>query len=412
MNPKLKLTSTQARRLAITKQYLAGLRPSATADGMMTLFRKLGCVQIDSIRAVERTQHLVLWSRLGDYDRALLDQLQWEDKKLFEYWAHAASICLTENYPIHQYRMSIFTDIGHAWNRRLVEWAQANEPFQQYILDEMRAHGPRALKDLEDRADAAWASGGWTANRNVSMMIEYLWAQGQVMVAERKGLQKKWTLAEDWLPVWTPQDVLTDQEVTRRAAQIALRALGVGTAKHISNHFTRDRYPDLDAVLDQLLAEGRILAVDIANCPGQWYLHSDDLPLLDQLTDDAWQPRTVLLSPFDNLIADRDRTELMWDFRYRIEIYVPKAKRQYGYYVLPILHDDRFIGRIDPKMDRKSGVLHINAVYAEPDAPQDTATGRAVAAVVEELARFLDARRIDYGGTLPAGWRSALRAGL
>ena len=408
----IKLTPTQARRLAITRQRLAGERLAPTAEGMMALFRELGCVQIDSIRAVERTQYLVLWSRLGSYDRALLDQLQWQDKKLFEYWAHAASICLTENYPIHQYRMSIFSDIGHAWNRRLVEWAQANEPFQQYILDEMKAHGPRALKDLEDRSDAAWTSGGWTTNRNVSMMIEYLWAQGQVMVAERKGLQKKWTLAEDWLPAWTLQEVLSDQEVTRRAAQIALRALGVGTAKHIRNHFTRSRYPDLDVVLDQLLAEGRILAVDIADWPGQWYLHSHDLLLLDQLAGDAWQPRTVLLSPFDNLIADRDRTELMWDFRYRIEIYVPKAKRQYGYCVLPILHGDRFIGRIDPKMDRKSNVLHINAVYAEPDAPQDEATGRAVAAAIEDLARFLAAKSIDYGDNLPAGWRLALRAGV
>ena len=96
--------------------------------------------------------------------------------------------------------MRHYTDIGHAWNKRLVEWAQVNEPFQQYILDEMRAHGPRALKDLEDRSNAAWLSGGWTTNRNVRMMIEYLWAQGLVLVAERKGLQKKWTLAEDWLP--------------------------------------------------------------------------------------------------------------------------------------------------------------------------------------------------------------------
>ena len=139
--------------------------------------------------------------------------------------------------------------------------------------------------------------------------------------------------------------------------------------------------------------------------PGEWYIHAEDVPLLEQLKAGAWQPRTVLLSPFDNLIIDRDRTELMWDFFFRIEIYVPKAKRQYGYYVLPILHGERLIGRLDPKMDRKSGKLHINAIYTEADAPQDTGTAQAVAQTITELAEFLEATEIVYGEAVPKGWR-------
>ena len=155
---RLRVTPTQARRLALLRQRLAGERPAATASSMIALFRDLGCVQIDPLRAVERTQYLVPWSRLGTYDRALLDQLQWQDKTLFEYWAHAASLCLTEHYPIHHYRMRHYTEIGHAWNRRLVAWAQANKPFQQYILDTLRSQGPLVLRDLEDRSAAGTAA--------------------------------------------------------------------------------------------------------------------------------------------------------------------------------------------------------------------------------------------------------------
>lgn len=411
--PTLSLTPTQARRLAITKQRLANPGPDPTADGIMDLFRSLGCVQIDPIRAVERTQYLVLWSRLGQYDTATLDGLVFTDKKLFEYWAHAASIVLTENYPIHRYQAQRFAQtIGgqgtRAWQKRLGAWFQANKAFHDYICLEMREHGPRALADLEDHSVENWESGGWSSNRRVALMVQMMWERGDIMVVERQGSRKKWDLAERWLPDWTPEEQLAPDEVTARAAQIALQALGVGTSRHIQNHFTRGFYPNLDAVLDQLVAAERVVPVSIGEWPGQWFIHANDIPMLDSLIDGTWRPRTTLLSPFDNLICDRDRTELMWDYRFRIEIYVPKTKREYGYYVLPILHGDRLIGRIDPRLDRKTGTLHINAVYAEADVPEDAATGRAVADAITNLADWLGAERIAYGGVMPDGWRKSL----
>jgi uncharacterized protein YcaQ len=143
---------------------------------------------------------------------------------------------------------------------------------------------------------------------------------------------------------------------------------------------------------------------------GPWYVHADDLPLLESLSggDAAWQPRTTLLSPFDNLIADRARTETLFNFDFRIEIYVPKEQRKYGYYVLPILHGDRLIGRIDPLMDRKAKRLNINAVFAEPDAPMDDETALAISASIGELAAFLDAKDIAYTERIPDGWRHVL----
>ncbi|MBI3976395.1 MAG: winged helix DNA-binding domain-containing protein, partial [Armatimonadetes bacterium] len=141
-----------------------------------------------------------------------------------------------------------------------------------------------------------------------------------------------------------------------------------------------------------------------------WYVSTDALVLLERLRRGAWRPRTTLLSPFDTLINDRDRTELLFDFHFRLEIYVPKEKREYGYFVMPILHGDRLIGRIDPTMEHAHGRLIINAVYAEPDAPEGLAASRAVAGTVEELAAFLGARDIDYGRKVPSAWKRALHS--
>jgi uncharacterized protein YcaQ len=253
-----------------------------------------------------------------------------------------------------------------------------------------------------------WKSGGWTNDRNVSQIFSFMWEQGDIMVAKRNGLRRKWALTEQHLPQGTNNEPLSDEEVVRQAAQISLRALGVATPKQIGNHFIRGHYYNLDTTLAELVAEGHIIAVSInegdTTWPGQWYIHAKDIPLLEQLAAGEWQPRTRLLSPFDNLIIDRERTELMWGFHFRLEIYVPKTKRQYGYYVLPMLHGERLIGRIDPKMDRKTGTLHINAVYVEPDIPQDTVTAQAIAAAIAELGEFLEATEIVYGNKVPKGW--------
>ncbi len=407
----LTLTPTLARRLAVTRQRLTGPQPAPTTAGMLEVFRNLGYVQIDPIRAVERTQFLVLWSRLGNYDRGHLDTLLWDKWRLFEYWAHAASIVLTENYPIHHLQMRHFARGDRKWDRRVRAWIEANESFRQHILARLRNDGTLSADQIENLCVAPWTSGGWTNNRDVSQMLSFMWEQGDIVVAERNGLRRKWGLTEQHLPDYANYKLLSDPEAVQQAVQISLKALGLGTARHIATHFTKGHYYNLNTVLAGLVAAGHISPVSIVTddtkWPGEWYIHAENIPLLEELQDGMWQPRTTLLSPFDNLIIDRNRTELMWDFYFRIEIYVPKAKREYGYYVLPILHGDRLIGRIDPRMDRKTGKLHINAVYAEPDAPQDRSTGQAIAGAIVDLAEFLEAKEIVYGDKIPTGWRQA-----
>ncbi len=401
-----------ARRLALTRQRLAGPRPGS----LMEVARDLGCLQLDPLSVVARSHQLVLWSRRGGYDLAELEALLWRERQLFEYWAHCASIVLTEDYPLHRLMMRRHPG-DSAWGQRTRAWVSKNQKLKRHILSELRRRGPLLSRDIEEegRLAGGWYSGGWTSGRNTSQMLDYLWLSGKIMVAGRQGIQKVWDLAERCLPDWTPREHLARPEGVRRAAQKSLRALGVGTAKHIECHFVRGRYPNLSRVLAELEAEGLIQRVEVkdSGCayPGEWYIHTEDVPLLEQLANGAWAPRTTLLSPFDNLICDRQRTEQLFNFEFRIEIYTPKAKRRYGYYVLPILHGDQLIGRLDPELDRATGQLIVHAVHAEPGAPQTRKAAQAIAGAVEDLAAFLGARKIVYNkAKVPGAWKRHLLA--
>jgi uncharacterized protein YcaQ len=401
------LTPEVARRMAIARQRLAGAPPGHAPADILALVRELGCLQLDPISAVARSHLLVLFSRLGRYDLDALDGLLWRERRLFEYWAHCASIVPTIDYPLHRPMMDGYGASQSDHHRRLREWVQANDGLRRHIVDRLEREGPLPSKRFESEDVAGWMSTGWTNGRNVSRMLDYLWIKGELMVAGRSGGQKLWDLAARCLPADTPTTALPERELVRQAVQRSLRALGVARPIHIQRHFLRGRYPGLARALDDLLAEGRIVKARIEgdgrSWPGPWYVHADDLTLLDELSRGHWEPRTTLLSPFDNLICDRDRTELLFDFRFRIEIYVPKSKREYGYYVLPVLHGDRLIGRVDPLYDRARRRLVVNAIHVEPTAPRGPGPRRIITGAIEDLAGFLGAQAID----LPAGAEAA-----
>ncbi len=403
----LNLSRQDARRFAVKKQLLSGQRPPLTSAGVMEVFRALGCVQLDPIRAVERTQYLVLWSRMGNFDRQLLHQVQFEERQLFEYWAHAASIVLTEHFPLHRNRMDRARTATGKWQLRRNQWLEDNATFRQFVLAEIGRKQPVHSAEIEDRADVPWSSGGWTENqskRSVTQLLDYLWTLGEVTVAQREGLRRKWMLLDDFLPAHISREPLSDEEETRQAIQIALAALGVATKRQIKKHFTRGGYPNFAKQFKKMEKTGVILPVNVEGMTDQWFMLAQDLPILEQLQAGQFAGRTVLLSPFDNLICDRDRTESLWDFYFRIEIYVPKAKRQYGYYVLPILQGEQLIGRIAPRMDRKTNILTINGLYAEPDAPRDAATTAAIYTQIGTLADWIGAKEIQYNPEKPRDW--------
>ena len=292
---------------------------------------------------------------------------------------------------------------------RLNAFLDANKTLMRHILVQLRKKGPLRTSDFKDLSVMNYKSSGWNTDRNVDRMLDYLWTKGKVMIVGRTGQQRVWDLAERWFPDWTPQERLTVQQQTRQSVQRSVKAMGIAMKKQIWQYFTRWRYEDLPEVLKELERKGTLMPVVVPGVKGAWHMHPDDLELLESLRAGDWEPRTTLLSPFDPLIADRARTKLMWGFDFAIEIYVPKDKRKYGYYVLPILHGDELIGRIDPVMDRKTNTLTIKGIWVEATAPKDKLTGKAVARSIEDLARFLGATKVNYSKKIPAAWKPALK---
>ena len=400
----LTLTLRDARRLSVAAQRLEAPRPNPTKADILDTIRRITCLQLDPINVVARTQLLVLFSRLGHYNPADLEGLLWEDRELFEYWAHAASIVLADDYPLFRPQMFQMKRSGGVWGQRNYEWLAANASFQQRIFDELAARGPLYAEQFESRADVPWPyDNHWGGGTDIGIILDMLWARGFVTVTQRQGngfgLKKQWGLMEHQLGGRVHERPVDLSLVVRRAAERALLALGPARVRDIKFYFTRGKYPGLPQILKDMERDGVIQRVTIRDeggeRPGPWYLHNDLLPELERLRRDEWRPQTVLLSPFDNLIADRVRTERLFDFYYRIEIYVPAAKRQYGYYVMPILHGDRLIGRVDPRMDRKTNRLVINAVHLEPGVAVDGTTRTAIEGAIESLATFLGAAGVD-----------------
>jgi uncharacterized protein len=385
----VRLSRRRARQLAVIGQRLSSPRPSSIVETV----HDLGMVQLDPTSAVARTEHLVLWSRLGRrFSVEELERHLWVDRDLFEYWVH---IVPTSDLAIHRESMRRYLRGDNARRRYVRTWMELNETFARYVLRELRRRGPLRARDLEDRAVVRWRTGGWNdeRSRHVGMMLDLLWSQGKVMIVGRDGQQRVWDLAERSLPMQqTPR--LPQAEVARRLIDRQLRARGVDRVQGFGWAF-EGRPPGWERALASLVREGVVVPVEVEGLPGEQFAHRD-------LLDAPFRGRTTLLSPFDDLISDRDRTERLFDFRFRLEIYVPKAKREYGYFVLPILQGDRLVGRIDPQFDRRAKVLRVHAVHAEDDAP--ASAWPAVRRTIDELASWLGADDVALP-TLPSAWR-------
>lgn len=390
---------------------LAGPLPDVAAEPLRDTLSRLRCLQLDPVAVVAPSHQIVLWSRIADYRPADLDHLLWEQRWLFEYWAHAASIVLTDDYPIFAATIRGFPTSTSSYGRKIGAWLQANTALREHVLHRLAAEGPLSSGAFEDVAAVGWTSGGWTSGRNVERMLDYLWMQGHVMVSARKGRTRLWDLTERCLSHESRLRTLPDEEVVAAAAQHALLALGMARAADIRRHFTRERYPGLEFVLANLVADGRAVPMRVAGGTDdgeEWYVVGELLPALDRIESDGWLPRTTLLSPFDNVICDRERTERLWGFTFRNEMYLPQAKRQYGYYTLPLLHGDQLTGRVSARLDRRQRVLRVEGLYAEDDAPSDGTLRDGLVATLHRLATFLGAERTVRTGPAPKAWESAI----
>jgi uncharacterized protein YcaQ len=310
-----------------------------------------------------------------------------EEKALFYYIAHALSLVLLEDFPLFAHSMRPYTSRTDSWGQRVGAWMKANADLRDRVLDEIRQHGALRSRDFADSSSSGWRSSGWTDGRSVGRMLDFLWVEGRITVVGRKGNERLWDLAERWFPDHTPREPLPQEMRVDRAVEHALRALGLARPRHVRAYFTRNDYPDLAGSLRRLTASGKVREVRVAGADG-WFLHVDSLPLVEQ----AWLPRTVVLSPFDNLVADRARTAELFGFEYTVEIYVPAAKRKRGYYALPILAGDRIIGSADVRFDRARKALFVQQLLFEPGRRLGSRVRRALT----ELARFVGASSVEY----------------
>jgi uncharacterized protein YcaQ len=322
----------EARRIAVRAQLLDG-----SAKDVLSTVRRLGFLQLDPISTVAPPQHLVLWSRLGLFEAAELNRLLWEERKLVEWNAFLYPI---EDLPLLQAQMRRRPRAA-GQERRLVDYLQENASFRRYVLRELERRGPLLSREIDDHTSMRREDHRWWGSRKMGLMLQVLNARGEVAVVGRRGGQRVWDLAERWYP---ETERISWPDAERAIAENRFRSLGVR------------------------LDRGRFIA----------HQEAQDGPV---------GKRVTFLSPFDRLIHDRTRAEALWDFRYRLEMYVPQGKREYGYYVLPILRGDRVIGRIEPLHDRKAGELRVLGVWWEPGVRP-----APLAAPLRALARFLGAR--------------------
>jgi len=387
------------RRLSILKQGLAGPRLPATRAGIKETLRRIRCVQLDPTSAVARSHFLVLWSRVGLFDPAVVDRLAYRERWLFEYWAHAASLVLADDYPIHRLLMRSRLGSGRVADR-VRDWMAENDALRRTMLGRLRREGPLGSRAFSDLSARSWTSTGWTNERNVERMLSFLWGQGKVGVSDRVGGQRLWDLADRCLPEWAVRRPMAEGPAARLATELALRALGPGRPAHVQRHFVAHSFDPRTfagalAALERSGSVIRLRPTDDGLRPGHWFVHADDVPLMESVEAGSWEPRTTLLSPFDNLIRDRVRTAELFGFDYRLEIYTPKDKRRYGYFVMPVLDGDRLTARMDPAFDRKGNRLEVRSFHVE-DGASSRGAKRAARTAVADLAAFLGARDVDW----------------
>ncbi len=410
----LDISLATARRLAVTKQHLAGRLPrKATRDALCAVVRDLAYVQWDPVSIVAPSHIISLWSRLGDFQLSDLDRLLWQEKRLFEHWTPMASIVLTEDYPLYYALMRRYpTSLSHSWGAQRDQarrFLAGHLALRKKMLKELQG-GPLRVRDFKDHSGTMRADGEWTPTSDVSHMLFHLLMNGEAMVVGHEGNQNLWGLTEGFLPPGTERGALTMGEFERKAAQRALRALGTATPSEITHYFVRGRYQDLGRTLARLETDSLIQRVRIEGLGTREvrYIHREDIPLLGSMEGRAFTPRMTLLPPFDNLLYDPVRTQRLFRFAYVREQFLPKEKRRYGTYVLPILWGNRLIGRIDPRLEKETGRLRIHAVHAEPDAPDDPAVADMVRATIEGFARFLGANEVEYPSRVPTAWKDSL----
>jgi uncharacterized protein YcaQ len=374
------------RAMVLQAQRLTTPDGAPTPDRIVDLVTALGYVQIDTLHVVNRAHYVTLWGRFGSYNIDDFHKLIYsaDQRRLYEGWGHAASIIPLEHYRYHRWR----TDTRVSFNPGFREWLNkdGNRELAAQALERIRAEGGLRVGAFEDQGPQRGAWYDWKPSK---MALEALFAWGDLMVADRVNFQRVYDVRERVLPEWVDPTPVDPDEARRFCLEQAAKGLGVFEPRNLT-FYAYMRAAPARSLVKALIEEGVLVEVQGESMNGvkSWMVHREDLPLLQRAADGGLKAeRTTFLAPFDSLFWAGDRDQKLWGFKQLLECYKPAAERVYGYFSFPILHRDRLVGRFDPKLDRKAGVMHLNALYLEPGIePDDELVAGAAAAMGDFLA--------------------------
>ena len=400
------ISAREARWLAVDAQGLGRSRPTTrrvTAARLEALARSLGSVQLDAINVLERTQFLIPFSRLGTYDRTLLHQLTGPGRPLWEYWGHAASLQPVEDEPLFRWRYEVGGTYvpGPTVRARVDAWVAAHADYLAAVLEEVRTRGPLTAGQLTDprRRDGEW----WGRRSVGRQALEWLFSKGTLSAWRTPTFERVYDLPERVLPeAVRSQPTPTVEEAHRTLLLKAARAYGVGTVADLAGYYMLQLTP-AKARITELVEAGDLLPVDVEGWDEVGYVVPGVRPRRPSRAE------ATLISPFDSLVWDRARVLRVFDFLYRIEVYVPERTRVHGYYVLPLLLGDELVGRVDLKADRRGSALRVAAAHIESTADRDAVAHAAIASL-DAMREWLELERITVSsvGTLASPLGAAL----
>ncbi len=387
--------------------------PASSIDSIYATVKCLGCVQIDTIQKVQRSQYLVLWSRLGSYRPTDLDRLLFDPKerRLFEGWQHAASIIPLEEYRFQMPHQRLMREKPNEWFQ---DWIKqpGHAELMPTVLERIHREGAVKISDFEYHGPKR---SGWWDWKPVKTALEFLYAFGDLMIADRQNFQRVYDLTERVLPSWVDQSEPSVDERNRFWIERASIALGTCTPAQIAEYAYMKREVARPYV-EELVRDGALISVKAELSDGAAYdllVHRSRLSALEQAADGALPAlRTTFLSPFDSLFWAKNRDLQFWGFRNVLEAYKPAPKRIWGYYCLPILHQDRLVGRFDPKLERKEGRLRLKSIYLEPDVIPDESLTSGIAASMQSFLSFHEANELIVEQSSPPDFGEKILAAV
>ena len=389
----------QLQRVTLQRQGLTKTKPfGAAKNGVLSAIEHLGYVQIDTLAVVERAHHHVLWSRVPDYRMEYLDQLV-EEGKVFDYWFHAASYLPVRDFRYALPRMELVKRGGISY------YNNADPKAISFVKDKIRSEGPQKARDFKTPPKNP---GSWWNWKPAKAALERLFMQGDLMVCGRDGMEKMYDLTERVLPGSTDTTIPTPLEYAEYLVETHVRAYGATTVKQITHLKTSGAIKkDVEQVLQSMLESNTIQQIDLNGAPT---IYAD--PELLNSTIKRSSPEIRLLSPFDNSVIHRDRLEHLFNFDYRLECYVPAKKRQYGYFCLPILFGEEFIGRVDCKAHRKTGQLELIHLHIENTELEVEQWLEAFAQSINRFAAFNGCQAVKLTKVSPSALKTRIKQAL